>query len=233
MATLDNESRDKMETVFVSHLTPDQHLKITKLVEKGSGKIVKAIWDTGAKVSITSKDWLENNFPDLQVKSIQCLLDCVPELDLSAVNGTKINHIGYVEIDFRLNSSGTEKQITVPMLVTTDPTECPLIGYNVIQEMVQMNSKTPMAILYVSLGRSLHDTFCGTKPEQVDSLVKIVKTLNSDDGLTRVMISKSDVIIPKAQSVIIPFHVNFITTSAKTSVFLNPKCLKLFHQDLK
>ena len=90
------------------------------------------------------------------------------------------------------------------MLVTTDPMECPLIGYNVIQEMVQMNSKTPMAIPNVSLVSSLHDTFCDTEPEQVDSLVKIMKTLNSDDGLTPVKTSKSDIIIPKAQSAVIP-----------------------------
>ena len=77
ISTLENESRENMETVFVSHLTPDQHQKVAKLVGKRctvfckmSGKTVEALWDTGAQVSITSKDWLENNFPDLQVKSI-------------------------------------------------------------------------------------------------------------------------------------------------------------------
>ena len=64
-----------------------------------NGKTVEALWDTGAQISITSKDWLENNFTDLQVKSIQCLLDCGPEFDLSTANGTKIS----TEIDFRLN----------------------------------------------------------------------------------------------------------------------------------
>ena len=83
------------------------------------------------------------------------------------------------------------------MLVTTDPMECPLIGYNVIQEMVQMNSETPMAISNVLLVSSLHDTFCDTEQGQVDRLVKIImKTLNSDDGLPPVKTSKSDV-IPK------------------------------------
>ena len=84
-------------------------------------KTVEALWDTGSQVSITSKDWLENNFPDLQVKSIQCLLDCGPELDLSTANGNRIKYIGYVETDFRLNSNDTEKEITVLTLVTTDP----------------------------------------------------------------------------------------------------------------
>ena len=84
------------------------------------------------------------------------------------------------------------------MLVTTDPMECPLIGYNVIQKLVHMKSKTPMDIPIVSLVSSLYYTFCDTEPEQVDSLVKIMKILNSDDGLTPVKTSKSDVIIPKA-----------------------------------
>ena len=61
-----------------------------------NGKTAEALWNTGAQVSITCKDWLENNFPGLQVRSIQCLLDCGPELDLSAANGTKIKYIGHV-----------------------------------------------------------------------------------------------------------------------------------------
>ena len=144
ISTLENESRENMETVFVSLLTPDQHQKVARLLGKGctvfckmNGKTVEALWDTGAQVSITSKDWLENNFPDLQVKSIQCLLDCGPELDLSA-------HL----------------------------------------------------------------------------------ILNSDDGLTPVKTSKSDVIIPKAQSVIIRCRVNLITTSAKTPVVFEPNVLE-------
>ena len=113
------------------------------------------------------------------------------------------------------------------MLVTTDPMECSLIGYNVIQEMVQMNSEMPMAIPNVSFVlNSLHDTLCDTKPEQVDSLVKIMKILNSNKGLTPVKTSKSDVIIPKAQSVIIPCHVNLITTAAITPVVFEPNSLE-------
>ena len=92
--------------------------------------------------------------------------------------------------------------------------------------MVQPNSKTPMAISNVSLVSSLHDTFCNTEPEQVDNLVKIMKTLNSDDGLTPVKTSKSDIIISKAQSVIIPCRVNLITTSAKTPVVFEPNVLE-------
>ena len=95
-----------------------------------------------------------------------------------------------------------------------------------IQVMVQMNSETPMAIPNASLVSSLHDTFCDAEPEQVDSLVKIMKTLNSDDGLTPVRTSKSDVIIPKAQSFIVPCRVNLITTSVKTPVVLEPNVLE-------
>ena len=184
-----------------------------------NGKTVEALWDTGVQVSITSKDWLENNFPDLQVKSIQCISDCGPERDLSAANGTNTKYIGYVEIDFRLTSNNTEKQITVLMFLTTDTMECPLKGYNVIQQIVQMNDETPMAIPNVSLVSSLRDTFCDNEPEQVDSFVKIMKTLNNDDGLTSVKTSNTDIVILKAQSVVIPWRVNLLTTAAKTTVF--------------
>ena len=84
--------------------------------------------------------------------------------------------------------------------------------------MVKMNSETPMSVPNVSLVSSLHHTFCDTEPEQVDSLVKIMKILDTDDGPTPVKASESDIIISKAQSVIIPCRVNLITTSAKTPV---------------
>ena len=112
------------------------------------------------------------------------------------------------------------------MLVTTDPMECPLIGYNVIQETVQMSSEIPMAIPNVSLVSTLDNTFCDNEPEQVDSLVKIVKTLKGNDGLTPVKTSRADIIIPKAQSVVIPCRVNLITTTAKTPVVFEPNVLE-------
>ena len=92
--------------------------------------------------------------------------------------------------------------------------------------MVQMNSEMPMAIPNVSFVSSLYDTICETEPEQVDSLVKIMKTLNSDDECTPVKTSKADIIIPKTQLVVIPCCVNLITTSAKTPVVSEPNVLE-------
>ena len=112
------------------------------------------------------------------------------------------------------------------MFLTTDTMECPLKGYNVIQQIVQMNDETPMAIPNVSLVSSLRDTFCDNEPEQVDSFVKIMKTLNNDDGLTSVKTSNTDIVILKAQSVVIPWRVNLLTTAAKTTVFLEPNVLE-------
>ena len=50
--------------------------------------------DTGAKVSIVSKQFVDLNFPSLQVKEIREHLEQNDKLNLAAANGTLIPYTG-------------------------------------------------------------------------------------------------------------------------------------------
>ena len=59
-------------------------------------------------------------------------------LDLRAAKGGLIPFIGLVEVEFQLTSDvQTSVLLTVPMLVARDEVEYPIIGYNVIEEMIR------------------------------------------------------------------------------------------------
>ena len=103
------EDTKTVKTAFVSHITPQKHSKIIKLVGKKCLvecllNEIKAhvLWDSGSQISILSQQYLTVNFPQLQVKNPKELLGEEIELDLRAANNSSIPYSGYVEIEFKV-----------------------------------------------------------------------------------------------------------------------------------
>ena len=67
---------------------------------------------------------------------IKQLLGTDGSISLQAENGTKIPYCGWVEIGVWLTNKN-EAEIRVPLLVTRENTEQPIIGFNVIELMVK------------------------------------------------------------------------------------------------
>ena len=79
---------------------------------------------------------MEKFFNKAAVRDISELID--EELNLTAANGTKIAYSGWVEIEVRLTSSSKdEPSVIVLFLITNENLEYPILGYNVIEELVQ------------------------------------------------------------------------------------------------
>ena len=75
--------------------------------------------DTGAQVSIVSKQFVDVNFPSLQVKEIRELLGQNDKLNLAAANGTLIPYTGWIDICLTFGNEQLEStEISVPFLVT-------------------------------------------------------------------------------------------------------------------
>ena len=77
------EKRDVSDSgMYVSHLTPNQHGKVAKLVGRRcmvqcviNNVQTEALWDTGAQVSIVSKDWIAENLPTAESRQMDELLN--------------------------------------------------------------------------------------------------------------------------------------------------------------
>lgn len=66
-------------------------------------------------------------------------------MDLSAANGTKIPYEGWIGVEFSLLAN-KDSEILVPLLVTTNLLAKPIIGFNVIKELAQINITTDRTV---------------------------------------------------------------------------------------
>ena len=135
-------SNRQEETMFKSHLTPSERQKLVKLVGKRcmvncklNGVDKKSLWDTGAMVSAVSKRWLKKNFDGLPIRSIDELID--EPLNIEAANSKSMPCSGWVELSFQLSSGPV---LHVPFLVMNDRMEAPIVGFNVIAELLKDES---------------------------------------------------------------------------------------------
>ena len=138
---LSNQGAAEEKTMFSCHLLPSEHRKLVRLVGKRcevkcrlSGLVMKGLWDTGAMVSAVSETWLKDHFPDLPINSISELID--EDLDIRTANQNNMSCIGWVDLCFQLSSSG-KSCINVPFLVMREDIPDPIIGFNVIHEMLR------------------------------------------------------------------------------------------------
>lgn len=149
---------------------------------------VQVLWDTGAQVSIVHCDWLKIHFPGLEIKSIKELLK--GDLNLQSANGTDIPFLGWVELEFKLQSEDHTDNSTfkVPFLVcNTAGLDKPIIGYNVIGHLLssskasvvisQLQCAMPavpsdnVKVLSDFVRNELYDNICSVKTGKVKTVI--------------------------------------------------------------
>ena len=201
------------ENNFVSHITPKQRLKLASLVGKRcvikcylNGRECQALWDTGAQVSVISKEYIDRNLPQSKLKDISELINC--ELKLTAANGTQIPYLGWTEIDF---TTTNKENLIVPFLVVKESIGLPLIGYNVIEELVTNNISCD----------DLKRTFSALSPSDITALVDIIRT-NSESELCAVKSNKRSHVIPRGKTTQITCHINHGPIECNTPVLFEP-----------
>ena len=133
------QSLDNVTTSFELHLLPNQQVRLSSLVGnkcifncKLNCRNASVLWDTGSQVSLVSSSFLKDNFPSLELRKLNELLDFSNDLELRAANDTPVPFNGFVELDFEVMNGSAENILTVPFLVTHTKIANPIIGYNVI-----------------------------------------------------------------------------------------------------
>ena len=145
------------------------------------GKLVDVLWDTGSMVSMVDRKWLSQNFPNEKIYSVEEFLGT--SLHLQAANSTTIKFDGVVILNFTLKKE--EDGFMVPLLVSSEEMECPILGYNVIEELILNGSASQKKALEESLATQK----CGFSLEPLAALVQ--RRSNSGDFLTEVKLLKS------------------------------------------
>ncbi|CAH3151573.1 unnamed protein product [Pocillopora meandrina] len=191
---------DDLNTTFPYHLTPRQQLGLTKIVGRRcvvkcliQGKEVEALWDTGSQVCVVSRKWQQTHLPLEVLRNVEELLGAGEELNLEAMNGTNIPFDGWIEVGFKLaGDDTTAHELTVPVLVGQKEQEYPIIGFNVIEEVLAQHGGNHQAASNI-----IQQSFPSIHHTRVGTLINLIQSRTQDTGTAAVKVGKRDVMLPK------------------------------------
>jgi len=190
------------------------------------GVVTEALWDTGAQVSVLSTDFLAEYFPTRTVRSLTDLLGD-KSLELKAANGTEIPYAGWVDINFELCNDHAH-HISIPFLVSTLSLDMPIIGYNVIEEIVKRSpgniEKTLMSALSASFNKKISPN--------IPKLVNFLQSTKKQE-LCDLRTIKKDVVIPKSSFVTVTCRANTSYIDERTPAYFEPDPLRSWPSGLE
>lgn len=100
-----------------------------------NGFSVSALLDTGAQVSIIDHNRKSRYLPD---QDLRPLSEIIGDLSVSAVNGDPLPFEGWMELTVNLpGNDDPNLTMKVPFLVGKMSLERPLLGFNVIEELIR------------------------------------------------------------------------------------------------
>ena len=173
------------------------------------GKASKALWDTGAMVSMIDQAWLNKHFPGVKMMDIAEFLEG-DELHLYSANNSLLKVQGVVILEFGLGSVS----VRVPFVVTGEQLDCPLIGYNVIKHLADLNKETlPTALL-------------NSMPSLTQNKAKaVVNLIAADTPQAKEAKVLSKVVLPPHSRCKIRCRTSFQTDEPKQNLLFSPNIL--------
>ncbi|KAK2564655.1 hypothetical protein P5673_012136 [Acropora cervicornis] len=180
-----------------------QQAGLTKLVGQRcmvkcmiQGKEVEALWDTGSQVRVVSRKWQQTHLPLEVLRNVEELLGAGEKLNLEAMNGTNIPFDDWIEVRSKLaGDDTTADELTVPVLVGQKEQEYPIIGFNVIEEILSQHSENPQAASNI-----IQQSFPSVHHTQVGAVVNLIQSRSQDTGTSAVKVGKRDVMLPKGEA---------------------------------
>lgn len=203
------DKKQRIADIYPS-LTPGQQTKVTKII--GNKCLVSCclndiptncLYDTGAQVSLISREWIAKHQPNIDIEDISTLLD-EEDLILKTADNSKLEYDGWTMIDFQINGVEHKNHLQVPFLVVEKPIETPIIGTNIIEEIINRvrNNNQDETKLLSKLFQSKTET-------QVTQLVNIIQ---SSGYHHQVKSGKKPIIVKKNNSYNIRCHANIYST---------------------
>ena len=127
----DKKMKSEINMVDAEKLPYKMKLQLVRLVGERplvnihlNNQKIQGLWDTGAQISLMNNDFLKENFPDVEVHSINDFMG--KGLTLTAANKTEVEVDGVAVLEFGIeNHKGL---FEVPFLVTSQEISSPTIG---------------------------------------------------------------------------------------------------------
>ncbi|XP_078798076.1 uncharacterized protein LOC111946953 isoform X1 [Oryzias latipes] len=219
------ESTPDKETISVNLLSPNRRSQLLNLIGKKyviscslNDVETKALWDTGSQVCLINETWRQRNMPNTTVRDLIELVG--PDmLDGRAVNQTPIPFSGWVEVTFKLPTDTCSKiELLVPVLVASGVgvAEQPIIGFNVIEQVLKMGIEPPDAI------SDAVSTAFSFDCKKTEVFLKVMQ--NGEDGLGEgiVKLGCDTVTVPAGQTKTVKCFVRTGTLTDAQDVLFEP-----------
>ena len=142
------------------------------------------LWDTGSMVTLVDRRWVRRYFPDAELLPVSMFLN--QELSLKAANSSEIKFDGVLLLDFGLEKGKSE--FAVPVLVSSQSIAEPILGYNVIEDVVLNGNSDDHELL--------HSCFVTSRPFKVAPLVSVIQQQAENPDFLAEVKAPSDVVIP-------------------------------------
>ena len=141
-------------------------------------KAVDILWDTGANISIISKEHANNLFPNVVIKNLHDILSDADKLQVRWGNQEILPYKGYVELEVSLDNDTPVNEILVPFLITPERLHYPILGTNAIEHISQnYQSNDPADVLNECLPdksknviESLENFIRAEKPQELSNV---------------------------------------------------------------
>lgn len=154
-----------------------------------NGVPIEMLLDSGAQVTMVSKTWVDKASPHVKIQPLHSLLNS-QSLEISAANGTEIPLEGWAEVDLQISSRHHGSiTISVPLLISQN-CHCPLLGSNVIAEIIKEHGNTVDVTAILTDSLSIPKSSIGT----LVSLLQIPTSVEPTPCVVRS--SKKGVTIP-------------------------------------
>ena len=160
---------------------------------------VDCLFDTGAQVSLLDRQWVKTYLPEHKVRPLAELIGRQP-LSVLAVNGEPLPYDGWIGVMVSLpDNSDPNLTIQVPFLVSSVPMDRPLIGFNVIEQLILgPESGADLIPTLVALLRGAMNL----QDDKASAIVSFVQTKHtSEEKVSRsvLRVGQYDVVIPAGQ----------------------------------
>ena len=151
------------------------------------------------------------------------LLDSEDLLDLRAANNTPVPFVGFAELTFELSNVPVGDVLTVPFLVSNTSMTNPIIGYNVIEQIVKSccmstaDNDARSTVIVTTIQESFEQPIKGVVQDIIDIICE-----EQDHELATIKSPKWAIVIPAKRYLKITCRGNAETCDAKTKVLFVP-----------
>ncbi len=160
-----------------------------------NGFAVTALLDTGAQVSIIDPNW-SKYLPEQALRPLSDIIDG-GDLSLSAFNGDPLPFKGWLELTVNLpGNDDPSLAIQVPFLVGKMPLELPLLGFNVVDELIRGKRDTVRGLCaFAELLKMALDI----KGDQAHAIVSFIQEQPCVNTGAVITVGPRDVVVPTSR----------------------------------